>query len=42
VEYIKPLIRGFSAVKEKHLEEPDVKSEVMDNVQPISIAQAVA
>lgn len=42
VDYIKPLIRSFSAVKEKHLEEPDVKSKVIDNAQPLSIARAVA
>ncbi|NOU20665.1 MAG: PepSY domain-containing protein [Methyloglobulus sp.] len=41
-DYIKPLIRSFSAVKEKHLEEPDVKSKVIDNAQPLSIARAVA
>lgn len=41
-DYIKPLIRSFSAVKEKHLEEPDVKSFVMDNAKPLSIARAVA
>ncbi|MDP2178897.1 PepSY-associated TM helix domain-containing protein [Methylicorpusculum sp.] len=42
VDYIKPLIRSFSAVKEKHLEEPDVKSKVIDNAKPLSIARAVA
>jgi uncharacterized iron-regulated membrane protein len=41
-DYIKPLIRSFSTVKEKHLEEPDVKSRVIGNAQPISIARAVA
>ncbi len=41
VDYIKPLIRSFSSVKEKHLEEPDVKSKVIDNAKPLSIAQAV-
>ena len=41
-DYIKPLIRSFSAVKEKHLEEPDVKSKVIDNAKPLSIARAVA
>lgn len=41
-DYIKPLIRGFSAVKEKHLEEPEVKSRVIGNAQPLSIARAVA
>ena len=42
VDYIKPLMRSFSAVKEMHLEEPDVKSKVIDNAQPISIEKAVA
>ncbi|WP_019868415.1 PepSY-associated TM helix domain-containing protein [Methylovulum miyakonense] len=41
-DYIKPLIRSFSAVKEKHLETPDVKSKVIANAPPLSIAQAVA
>ncbi len=41
-DYIKPLIRSLSAIKEKHLEEPDVKSKVVDNVKPLLIAQAVA
>ena len=41
-DYIKPLLRSFSAVKEKHLKEPDVKSKVIDNAQPLSIADAVA
>jgi uncharacterized iron-regulated membrane protein len=41
-DYIKPLIRGFSAVKEKHLEEPDVKSFFIDNVKPLSIVGAEA
>ncbi len=42
VDYIKPLIRGFSVVKEKHLEDPDVKSFVVDNAKPLSTARAVA
>lgn len=41
-DYIKPLIRSFSAVKEKHLKEPDVKSVVTENAKPLSIAGAVA
>lgn len=41
-DYIKPLIRSFSAVKQKHLEEPDVKSKVINNAKPLSIARAVA
>ncbi|MFA6162051.1 MAG: PepSY-associated TM helix domain-containing protein [Methylobacter sp.] len=41
-DYIKPLIRSFSAVKEKHLKEPDVKSFVTENAKPLSIAGAVA
>lgn len=40
-DYIKPLIRSFSAVKTKHLEEPDVKSVVINNAQPLSITRAV-
>ena len=42
VDYIKPLMRSFSAIKEMHLEEPDVKSKVIDNAEPISIEKAVA
>jgi len=30
-DYIKPLIRSFSAVKERHLKEPEVKSFAIDN-----------
>ncbi|WP_125219325.1 PepSY-associated TM helix domain-containing protein [Methylomicrobium sp. wino1] len=41
-DYIKPLIRGFSAVKEKHLKDPGFKSKVMTNAQSISIAEAIA
>jgi uncharacterized iron-regulated membrane protein len=41
-DYIKPLIRSFSNVKEKHLEEPEVKSVVIGNTKPLSIARAVA
>ncbi len=41
-DYIKPIIRSFSAVKEMHLEEPGVKSIVMENAKPLSIAGAVA
>ena len=42
VDYIKPLIRSLSAVKEMHLKEPEVKSIVIANAQPLSIAEAVA
>lgn len=41
-DYIKPLIRSFSAVKEKHLEEPDVKSQVIKDAPTLSIARAVS
>jgi len=41
-DYIKPLVRCFSAVKEGHLKDPELKSVLLDNHQPISIAQAVA
>jgi len=41
-EYIKPLIKCFSTIKKDHLKDPELKSTVMDFVQPISIAQAVA
>jgi uncharacterized iron-regulated membrane protein len=41
-DYIKPLVRYFSFVKEKHLKEPGVKSTVIADTQPISIARAVA
>lgn len=41
-DYIKPMIRSFSAVKEKHLKEPYVKSVVTENAKPFSIVDAVA
>ncbi len=41
-DYIKLLIRSFSTVKEKHLEELDVRSVVTGNTKSLSIARAVA
>jgi uncharacterized iron-regulated membrane protein len=40
-EYVKPLVQCFSAVKEGHLKDPDIKSIAVGNNHPISIAQAV-
>lgn len=41
-DYIKPLVRVFSDVKDRHLKEPEVNSTVVEGAQPISIAKAVA
>ncbi|WP_411727605.1 PepSY-associated TM helix domain-containing protein [Methyloglobulus sp.] len=40
-DYVEPLVRCFSTVKEGHLKDPKLKS-VVGNSQPISIARAVA
>lgn len=41
-DYVKPLVQCFSNVKKGHLKDPDIKSVVVGNNQPISIARAVA
>ncbi|WP_020564031.1 PepSY-associated TM helix domain-containing protein [Methylosarcina fibrata] len=41
-DYIKPLVRVVSAVKDKHLQEPDVRSRLSAGARPISVARAVA
>lgn len=42
VDYIKPFVRSFSAVKQNHLKDPEVKSIVRNNASPLSIEEAVA
>jgi uncharacterized iron-regulated membrane protein len=41
-DYIKPVVRVFSDVKDRHLKEPEVNSTVAAGAQPISISKAVA
>ncbi|MGR8932162.1 MAG: PepSY-associated TM helix domain-containing protein [Gammaproteobacteria bacterium] len=41
-DYIKPLIRTVSTVKDKHLEDPELKSKTISQAKPLSIAQAIA
>lgn len=41
-DYVTPLVSVFSPIKKDHLKNPPLKSEVLDSVSPISIAQAVA
>jgi uncharacterized iron-regulated membrane protein len=41
-DYIKPVVNVFSTVKKDHLKDPVLKSTVVESLQPISIAQAVA
>ncbi|OHX36442.1 PepSY-associated TM helix domain-containing protein [Methylomonas sp. MS20] len=41
-DYVTPLVSVFSPIKKNHLKNPPLKSEVLDSVSPISIAQAVA
>lgn len=41
-DYLKPVIRLFSSVKERHLKDPEVKSIVTDHAQPISVNAAIA
>jgi uncharacterized iron-regulated membrane protein len=41
-DYIKTVIRYFSSVKARHLEDPEVKSIVMDNALPLSADNVLA
>ncbi|MFA5984062.1 MAG: PepSY-associated TM helix domain-containing protein [Methylococcaceae bacterium] len=41
-DYIKPLVRNFSSIREKLLEDPDVKSTHTENAQRLAIAKVVA
>lgn len=41
-DYIKPLIRTVSMVKDKHLEDPELKSKAMAGIKPLSIVQVIA
>jgi len=41
-DYITPIVSVFSPIKKDHLKNPPLKSDVLDSVRPISIAQAVA
>ncbi|MDO9214656.1 MAG: PepSY-associated TM helix domain-containing protein [Methylococcales bacterium] len=40
-DYLKPVIRCFSSIKADHLKDPDVKSVITENAQPISVSAAL-
>jgi uncharacterized iron-regulated membrane protein len=41
-DYLKPLIRAVSTVKDKHLQEPEVTSRVTEQGRTLTVAEAVA